>query len=58
MRNDLPGLPSLDSMPSAKFFTHMLAYRETIALIAKFAYEVAQVFEATPMFIPRFLCTG
>ncbi|KAJ7811978.1 hypothetical protein B0H13DRAFT_1666469, partial [Mycena leptocephala] len=58
MRNDLPGLPSLDSMPSAKFFTHMLAYRETIALVAKFAYKVTQVFEATPMFIPLFLCTG
>ncbi|KAJ7319364.1 hypothetical protein DFH08DRAFT_713826 [Mycena albidolilacea] len=52
MRNDLPGLPSLNSMPTARFFTHMIAYRETIGLVAKFAYEVTQFFEATPIFVP------
>ncbi|KAJ7905960.1 hypothetical protein B0H13DRAFT_1619982 [Mycena leptocephala] len=37
MKNDIPALPSLDSMPLAKFFTHMIAYRQTISLVAKFA---------------------
>ncbi|KAJ7604104.1 hypothetical protein DFH06DRAFT_1021390 [Mycena polygramma] len=52
MKKDLPRLPPLGSMPSAKFFTHMIAYRETISLVAKFAYEVTQLFEATPMYVP------
>ncbi|KAJ7939072.1 hypothetical protein B0H13DRAFT_1587291 [Mycena leptocephala] len=52
MRKDIPRLPTIDSMPSVKFLTHLIAYRQTIALVAKFAYESTQVFEATPMFIP------
>jgi hypothetical protein len=52
MRKDLPGLPPLNSMPTAKFFTHMVAYRETISLVAKFAYEVTQLFQATPIYVP------
>jgi hypothetical protein len=52
MKKDIPGLRRLESMPSAKFFTHMIAYRQTISLVAKFAYEVTQIFEAATMHIP------
>ncbi|KAJ7488948.1 hypothetical protein FB451DRAFT_955813, partial [Mycena latifolia] len=51
MRSDLPGLPLENSMPTARFFTHMIAYRETISLVAKFAYEVTQFLEATPIYV-------
>ncbi|KAJ6483349.1 hypothetical protein C8R45DRAFT_830461 [Mycena sanguinolenta] len=52
MRNGLPGLPRPNSMSSARFFTHMISYRETISLVAKFAYEVTQLFEATSIYVP------
>ncbi|KAJ6475552.1 hypothetical protein C8R45DRAFT_834543 [Mycena sanguinolenta] len=52
MRNDLPGLPRPNSMLSPTFFTHMVSYRQTISLVAKFAYEVTQFFEATPIYVP------
>ncbi|KAJ6495470.1 hypothetical protein C8R45DRAFT_824268, partial [Mycena sanguinolenta] len=52
MRNDLPGLPRPNSMPSTTFFTHMISYRQTISLMAKFAYEITQFFEATPIYVP------
>ncbi|KAJ7214152.1 hypothetical protein C8J57DRAFT_987143, partial [Mycena rebaudengoi] len=51
MRSDLPGLPPLNSMPTARFFAHMIAYRETISLVAKFAYEVTQFLEPTPIYV-------
>jgi hypothetical protein len=44
MRNALPGLPPPNSMPTTRLFTHMIAYSETISLVAKFAYEVTQFF--------------
>ncbi|KAJ7018977.1 hypothetical protein C8F04DRAFT_976280, partial [Mycena alexandri] len=52
MRRDVSGLPEMDTMPPARYLTHLIAYRDTISLVAKFAYKVVQIFEATPMYIP------
>ncbi|KAJ7736021.1 hypothetical protein DFH07DRAFT_753607, partial [Mycena maculata] len=52
MRNDVPDLPLLNLMPSVEFFRNMIAYRKTISLVAKFAYEVTEIYETTPMYIP------
>jgi hypothetical protein len=52
MKKDVPGLLRFDSMLSAKFFTRMIACRQTISLVAKSAYKVTQIFEAAPMHIP------
>ncbi|KAJ7702820.1 hypothetical protein B0H17DRAFT_1043081, partial [Mycena rosella] len=52
MNNDIRGLPSLNSMSAVDFFTLMISYRHTISLVAKYAFRVTEIFEATPMHIP------
>ena len=51
-KKDIPGFLPLGSMPSADFVTHMIAYRNTLSLVSKYAYEVTLIYEATPMHIP------
>ena len=48
IKNDIRGLQSL----AVDFFTLMVSYRHTISLVAKYAFRVTEIFEATPMHIP------
>jgi hypothetical protein len=52
MNTDIRGLPSLNSMSAVDYFTLMISYRQTISLVAKYAFRVTEFFEATPMHIP------
>ncbi|CAK5263408.1 unnamed protein product [Mycena citricolor] len=49
---DVPATPPLESMPEIEFLKRMLFHRETIGLVAKFAYEVMAIFESKPMHQP------
>ncbi|CAK5267463.1 unnamed protein product [Mycena citricolor] len=49
---DVPAMPPLESMPEIEFLRRMLFHRETIGLVAKFAYEVMAIFESKPMHQP------
>ncbi|KAF8211814.1 hypothetical protein K438DRAFT_1569073, partial [Mycena galopus ATCC 62051] len=52
MNKDIRKLPALNSMPVVEFLKLMISYRQTIALVSKFAYEVTQIYYATPKHIP------